>query len=143
MSTNTTKGLGLLALLTSAPLLLIVLIAGLVVIAVLIGVSIIVYITLVSYHLMTAVVFGVTTLLMFVASAKAGVINDKFIREHPWIFLLLPLSFGLGYAVENAKLLQYSVAPYSVASPLQVAPTSVALLLLVAAEILLVASALD
>ena len=135
---------GLLGLLAgSSVVLILLLIVGIVLIAVLIGVGIIIYVTLVSYHLMTAVAFGLVTLIMFVASAKTGVFNEQFMKQYPWIWLILPFSFILGYVIENAKLVQYTVAPYAVASPLQVVPTSIVMVLLFGGVLFLLASALD
>lgn len=141
MSKDELLGAGILALLLNP---LILLIAGVVLIAVFLGLFAVVYITLQAYHLMTAVIFLVVTLMMFYIAVKSGVVTQEVTQKYPWMWLLIPGSFAFGYVAENVgNMVNFTVAPLSIAAEQQSAANFAALLVLVIGCLYIVAEYLS
>ena len=69
-------------------------------IAVFVGLFVVVYTTLQSLHLFDAIIFSVLVLGMMVLCARVGLLTKETMREHSWIWLLLPCAFVFGYVLQ-------------------------------------------
>lgn len=104
-------GLGALGFLALPAAGTILLVFGIVLIAIMLGLFAVAYITLQNYHLMTATMFLGATLIMFYLSVKTRIITKEVVEKYPWMWLVIPLSFFLGYLVEMGQWVQLTIYP--------------------------------
>lgn len=121
---------GLLGLLMLPAAGTIILVIGIVLLAIMLGLFVSVYLTLQAYHMLTAVMFLGCTLLMVYLGARTKVITKETVKKYPWMWLIIPASFIIGYLVETARNLQLTVAPLSIAVEQQGSINFVMILLL-------------
>lgn len=135
MSKTDLGGLGLLGLLLIPGVAIILLIVIGIFVAVFLGIFAVIYITLQAYHVLTACIFLIATLGMVYVAMRSGIITEKTMEKYPWIWVLIPVSFGLGYVLEAARATTFTVAPLAVMSEAQQGTNFVVLLILVIAAL--------
>jgi len=93
---------------------LVLLVLGIICILILLGLFIGLYLILQTYHAVTAVVFAVLTTMLLWLGVKSEIITDETSEKYPWMWLLIPGAFFIGYVAEVSQSL--CIQPLTVAS---------------------------